>query len=202
MRGALCVAVIAILVLNSAAAPTTSAIANSTTVPAVNESSSLGDDAPNVIPEQMVRALQSAKFSRHNVSWIEESAAQYFFGKYTPLTDAQADAVIAANESPTPADNKRALSEPEAHLDLAERQHVAHIYKVMNAKFSLEDIHKLFHSESKPIRLIDGQVDTAIAAHDAYLKCYFGIASDLPVLPGFDADEPGGWSIYCFARNH
>ncbi len=92
------------------------------------------------------------------------------------ITDAQLDAVIAADEAP---DEQRDTPEDEGiswDYD-EEKRHIDHIYKTLNASFSLSEIHTLFHdSNGLPIMLSDGEVDAAIDAHfpaeaKAFIDC-------------------------------
>lgn len=81
------------------------------------------------------------------------------------ITDVQLDAVIAADEAPdeqrdTPEDKGLSWDYDE------EKRHIDHIYKTLNASFSLSEIHTLFHdSNGLPIMLSAGEVDAAIDAH-------------------------------------
>lgn len=81
------------------------------------------------------------------------------------ITDAQLDAVIAADEAP---DEQRDTPEDEGlswDYD-EEKRHIDHIYKTLNASFSLSEIHTLLHdSNGLPIMLSAGEVDAAIDAH-------------------------------------
>lgn len=88
----------------------------------------------------------------------------------TELSDAQVDAVVAADEplfDPTASPDQDTEREDNApHEDHQDKRHIKHIYQTLNANFSLPEIHELFHDEhGVPIMLSDKEVDAAIAAH-------------------------------------
>ena len=88
--------------------------------------------------------------------------------KYHPITEEQVQAVIAAASAPHKLPPEIDLPDPKSYYDPAEKHRLDNIYQVMNANFSLLEIHKLFHDENdEPIRLTDEQVDAAIAAHSS-----------------------------------
>ncbi|KAL8822990.1 MAG: hypothetical protein Q9191_006284 [Dirinaria sp. TL-2023a] len=127
----------------------------------------LADDMPPLTPEVERRMDVSANFDRYNVSLRTELAAA---AGHDPadLTDKQVRAVIAAAHSPEDESDHDMMagSRPEIYQTPSMKKYVAHIYKVMNAGFSEDDIHSLFHSkDGKPIRPTDQEVDAAIVAH-------------------------------------
>ena len=129
-------------------------------------------------PEEIRLNEEWHEFSKHNVSTTQVETATHG-GKdlhVISLTDAQLDAITAADESPTDTDSMRylpgTLASPVKREDMqnpAEKEHLAHIYKVMKANFSHDEIYSLFHSsDGEPIRLTDEAVDGAITAHKAF----------------------------------
>ena len=127
------------------------------------------------VPEDDLPAVRRVIYERetfykNNMSTVQALAAtQGKHGELILLTDAQINAIIAADAAPT----EPAITECDADpgmcaLNATNKQHVDHIYKVMEANFSLSEIHDLFHSsENLPIQLTDGEVDAAITAHTA-----------------------------------
>lgn len=85
-------------------------------------------------------------------------------GEDRDLTDDQVDAVVAADAYPSPPDNYDVTIDDVHDID---RHHVDQILEVMDAGFTLDEIHKLFHNvDGQPIGM-DDEVDAAIAKHDA-----------------------------------
>lgn len=127
------------------------------------------------IPENIQREHdQEIRFFYHNVSSTHILAATVGQPGGTLLpSDAEMDALVAATESPTDFVPNHEASSPKAYLDPAELQHIDNIWKVLNANFTLDEIHRLFHfKEDQPIILTNQQVDGAIAARTAYPECF------------------------------
>ena len=124
------------------------------------------------VPEDDLPAVRRVTYEResfykNNVSTVQALAAtQGEHGELILLTDAQINAIIVADAAPT----EPATREWDADLGVLalNKQHVDHINKVMEANFSLSEIHDLFHSsDNLPINLTDEEVDAAIARHPA-----------------------------------
>lgn len=106
------------------------------------------------------------------------------------LTDAQVDAIIAANEASLKSgeDYRVMYEEVEFEKDYhlpdyaGERKHLDQINRVLLANLTLPEIHDLFHSEGQPITLTDEQVDAALSSH------YARTESTAPVFCGEDVD--------------
>ncbi|KAL8823240.1 MAG: hypothetical protein Q9191_006039, partial [Dirinaria sp. TL-2023a] len=135
-------------------------------------------DGP-LTPEGKRQNEERAEFSKRDVSSIQAETATHGTGpgpkKRHQLTDAQLDALAAADESPS--DNENVFDAPigstptlikdKDNQPLAEKTPPRQIYKVVKAGFSDDEISALFHSEDgTPIRLTDDQVDAAIAVHE------------------------------------
>lgn len=122
---------------------------------------------------------RNEKFKAHNVSSAQRRAAMQTEDPKVPteLSDAQVDAIVAADEASFDqgaADRKAssdqdADGEDDAPYDFEQDvRHMKHIYRTLNASFSPPEIHELFHNnDGLPIMLSDGEVDAAIAAHAA-----------------------------------
>ena len=113
------------------------------------------------------------------------AATQGKHGELILLTDAQICAIFAAAAAPTEPTITEWAADPGVRaLNATNEQHVDHIYKVMEANFSLSEIHDLFHSsDNLPMKLTDAEVDAAIAAHPAAgdKRIKRAISSPLPV---------------------
>ncbi len=116
-------------------------------------------------------------FLAHNISSAQRQAAMQTEDPLDPteLSDAQVDAIVAADKpsfDQDAADNK-AFSDQEAEGeddvprdDQRDSRHIKHIYRTLNAGFSLSEIHELFHDKhGVPIMLTNKEVDAAINAH-------------------------------------
>jgi len=103
------------------------------------------------------------KFTEHNITLAQFAVTTSNRDGWTiDITDAQVDAVIAADEAPLEQDESLTWDYDK------EKRHTSHVYKTLNAGFSLSDIHILFHNiDGLPIRFSDEEVDAAIAEHAA-----------------------------------
>jgi len=107
-------------------------------------------------------------FQAHNVSSAHRDAAMQTEDPRVPteLSDAQVNAIVAADEASSDQDTGEDDGVPyDFEQDV---RHIKHIYRTLNASFSLTEIHQLFHNkDGLPIMLSDGEVDAAITAHAA-----------------------------------
>lgn len=129
------------------------------------------------------------KFNQHNVTDAQLlTATTPKQDQWLNLTDAQVDAIIAANEAPL-----KSGKDYDLHYDdvkfyknynlvnyEGERKHLDQINRVLLANLSLPEIHELFHSAGQPIRLTDEKVDAALSSH------YARTTSTVPVFCGED----------------
>ena len=117
-------------------------------------------------PAEMQHDREVGSFNFYNVTERQQMAATHDkHNKPISLTDEQLRAIIAADQSPTREEYNEADDQPKAYQNKREKDHLIHIYKVIDAGFSLDDIHTLFHSkDGKPIRLTDKEIDAAISA--------------------------------------
>lgn len=118
-------------------------------------------------------------FRENNVSSAQRHAAMQTEDPQVPteLSDAQVDAIVAADESSFDQDaaDRKGSSDQDADGEdntpydfQQDVRHIKHIYRALNASFSLSEIHKLFHNkDGLPIMLSDQEVDAAIVAHAA-----------------------------------
>lgn len=102
------------------------------------------------------------EFMEHNVTTGQYLAATQTEGRQAiVLTDAQVDAILAADEAP----------EPVPYVwhswdgDGRERAHLSQIYRALDAGLSLQDIHGIFHdADGMPFYPTDVDADEKIAA--------------------------------------
>jgi len=129
------------------------------------------------------------KFNQHNVTDAQIlTATTPKPDQWLKLTDAQVDAIIAANEAPLKSGEDYRVLYNELEIDKdynlsnyeGERKHLDQINRVLLANLSLPEIHDLFHSTGQPITLTDEQVDAALHSH------YARTGSTAPVFCGED----------------
>ena len=164
MRSAISIAAIAALMLHASAAPTLRTGKSIATTPRQNDGRS---PHKHVTTSQLKQSHDENDFPKHNVSILQQLAATHDdHNRRISLSDDQKAAILAADESPTHDVITDAEFEAKAYQNPDEKKHLAHIYKVLNADFTPEEIHGLFHSkDGKPLRLTDKEIDAAIAAH-------------------------------------
>jgi len=144
------------------------------------------------------------KFHQHNVTDAQLlTATTPKPGQWLNLTDAQVDAIIAANEAPLKSGEDYSLHYNDIEFDKdynlvnyeGDRKHLDQINRVLLANLSLPEIHDLFHSAGQPITLTDEKVDAALSSH--YARTH-------PTVEVFCGDDVGGCdeSVIRFQRLH
>ena len=127
---------------------------------------SLSTGLPTESPDTLQEVAQYIHFRNHHISTLQETAAEYITGHFVPLTDAQIDAIVLAGES-TREESFLESTDPIFGAYADAKRHAAHVFKVMDAGFSLEDVRLLFHGEyddNRSVRFSDEEIDTAISS--------------------------------------
>lgn len=128
-----------------------------------------------VYDEDTIRLMEiRRRFDQHNVTEAQLlTATTPRQGQWLKLTDAQIDAIIAANEAPVKSGEDYRVPYDYIETDQKykignyerERKHLDQINRVLLANLSLPEIHDLFHYESRPVTLADEEVDAALSSH-------------------------------------
>lgn len=117
------------------------------------------------------------QFSRHNVTEGQTATAimPQFRGQIINLSDAQVDAIAAADEAPVSPIEFIGFNFTHEIADYPkERKHLDQINRVLLVNLTLPEIHTLFHSkDDQPITLADEEVDTALSIHYGAISAHY-----------------------------
>jgi hypothetical protein len=117
------------------------------------------------------------QFRRHNLTdgQIATAIMPQSRGRLINLSDAQVDAIAAADEAPVSPIQFTGFNFTYEIADYPkERKHLDQINRVLLANLTLPEIHNLFHSkDGQPITLADEEVDAALSAHYGAISAHY-----------------------------
>lgn len=147
--------------LSVTAFPTSRDVPESESQPSATDPPQIVDGVPFLSVDQVGEGIPWANrtlWQYFNVPFITMKAAyQLATNKTNPWTDAQAEAILAATMSPNFTYYNATESDEKYQKDLAEQQHIAHIYEALDANFTYADIYRLFHTGDRTLTVTDDE---------------------------------------------
>jgi len=117
------------------------------------------------------------RFRRHNLTdgQIATAIMPQSRGRLINLSDAQVDAIAAADEAPVSPIQFTGFNSTYEIADYPkEMKHLDQINRVLLANLTLPEIHNLFHSkDGQSITLADEEVDAALSAHYGAISAHY-----------------------------